>query len=59
MGAGTAGVGGDALVRGSVGWRVRVRERNGGVGGVLDDGLGRGYAEGEIGGWWQERWQLI
>ncbi len=34
-------------------------ERNPVVAALLDDGLARGYADAEIGGWLQERLQLI
>lgn len=43
----------------SVGCRVRMLERNPVVAALLDDGLARGYADAEIGGWLQERLQLI
>ncbi len=42
-----------------VGCRVRMLERNPVVAALLDDGLARGYADVEIGGWLQERLQLI
>ena len=43
----------------SVGCHVRMLERNPVVAALLDDGLARGYADPEIGGWLQERLQLI
>lgn len=55
----TAGLGRDAFVLASVGCRVRMLERNPVVAALLDDGLARGYADAEIGGWLQERLQLI
>lgn len=55
----TAGLGRDAFVLASVGCRVRMLERNPVVAALLDDGLGRGYRDPEIGGWLQERLQLI
>jgi len=55
----TAGLGRDAFVLASVGCRVRMLERNPVVAALLDDGLARGYADPEIGGWLQERLQLI
>ena len=51
----TAGLGRDAFVLASVGCRVRMLERNPVVAALLDDGLARGYADAEIGGWLQER----
>ncbi len=53
------GWGRDAFVLASVGCRVRMLERNPVVAALLDDGLARGYADAEIGGWLQERLQLI
>ena len=50
----TAGLGRDAFVLASVGCRVRMLERNPVVAALLDDGLARGYADAEIGGWLQE-----
>ena len=47
----TAGLGRDAFVLASVGCRVRMLERNPVVAALLDDGLARGYADAEIGGW--------
>ncbi|ATF90637.1 16S rRNA (guanine(1516)-N(2))-methyltransferase RsmJ [Cedecea neteri] len=55
----TAGLGRDAFVLASVGCRVRMLERNPVVAALLDDGLRRGYQDPEIGGWLQERLQLI
>ncbi len=55
----TAGLGRDAFVLASVGCRVRMLERNPVVAALLDDGLARGYADADIGGWLQERLQLI
>lgn len=55
----TAGLGRDAFVLASVGCRVRMLERNPVVAALLDDGTARGYADAEIGGWLQERLQLI
>ncbi|ELI6176354.1 16S rRNA (guanine(1516)-N(2))-methyltransferase RsmJ [Salmonella enterica] len=55
----TAGLGRDAFVLASVGCRVRMLERNPVVAALLDDGLTRGYADADIGGWLQERLQLI
>ncbi|EHG7581045.1 MULTISPECIES: 16S rRNA (guanine(1516)-N(2))-methyltransferase RsmJ [Citrobacter] len=55
----TAGLGRDAFVLASVGCRVRMLERNPVVAALLDDGLTRAYADPEIGGWLQERLQLI
>lgn len=55
----TAGLGRDAFVLASVGCRVRMLERHPVVAALLDDGLRRGYQDPEIGGWLQERLQLI
>lgn len=55
----TAGLGRDAFVLASVGCKVRMLERNPVVAALLDDGLRRGYQDAEIGGWLQERLQLI
>ena len=55
----TAGLGRDAFVLASVGCRVRMLERNPVVAALLDDGLRRGYADAEIGGWLRERLTLI
>ena len=52
-------VGIKGFVLASVGCRVRMLERNPVVAALLDDGLARGYADAEIGGWLQERLQLI
>ncbi|ELN2737018.1 16S rRNA (guanine(1516)-N(2))-methyltransferase RsmJ [Pluralibacter gergoviae] len=55
----TAGLGRDAFVLAAVGCRVRMLERNAVVAALLDDGLRRGYADAEIGGWLRERLTLI
>ena len=55
----TAGLGRDAFVLAAVGCRVRMLERNPVVAALLDDGLRRGYADAEIGGWLRERLTLI
>jgi len=55
----TAGLGRDAFVLAAVGCRVRMLERHPVVAALLDDGLQRGYRDAEIGGWLQERLQLI
>lgn len=55
----TAGLGRDAFVLASVGCRVRMLERNPVVAALLDDGLRRGYADAEIGGWLRERLELL
>ncbi|WP_183061661.1 class I SAM-dependent methyltransferase, partial [Salmonella enterica] len=55
----TAGLGRDAFVLASVGCRVRMLERNPVVAALLDDGLTRGYADADIGGWLQERLQSV
>ncbi|MFG1174772.1 16S rRNA (guanine(1516)-N(2))-methyltransferase RsmJ [Erwiniaceae bacterium CAU 1747] len=55
----TAGLGRDAFVLASVGCRVRMLERNPVVAALLDDGLTRGYADAEIGGWLRERLTLL
>ena len=55
----TAGLGRDAFVLASIGCRVRMLERNPVVAALLDDGLRRGYADAEIGGWLRERLELL
>jgi 16S rRNA (guanine1516-N2)-methyltransferase len=55
----TAGLGRDAFVLASVGCRVRMLERHPVVAALLEDGLRRGYADPEIGGWLRERLTLI
>lgn len=55
----TAGLGRDAFVLASVGCRVRMLERHPVVAALLEDGLARGYADPEIGGWLQARLTLI
>ncbi|MBV4413055.1 16S rRNA (guanine(1516)-N(2))-methyltransferase RsmJ [Enterobacteriaceae bacterium YMB-R22] len=55
----TAGLGRDAFVLACVGCRVRMLERHPVVAALLDDGLTRGYASPEIGGWLRERLTLI
>lgn len=55
----TAGLGRDAYVLASVGCHVRMLERHPVVAALLDDGLQRGYADPEIGGWLQERLTLL
>ncbi|TGC99920.1 16S rRNA (guanine(1516)-N(2))-methyltransferase, partial [Salmonella enterica subsp. enterica serovar Wilhelmsburg] len=57
--AATAGRGRDACVLAAGGCRVRMRERKPVVAALLDDGLTRGSADADIGGWLQERLQLI
>lgn len=55
----TAGLGRDAWVLAAVGCRVRMLERHPVVAALLDDGLQRGYADPDIGGWLRERLTLI
>ncbi len=55
----TAGLGRDAFVLAALGCRVRMLERNPVVAALLDDGLRRGYADAEIGGWLQQRLTLL
>jgi len=55
----TAGLGRDAYVLAALGCRVRMLERNPVVAALLDDGLRRGYADAEIGGWLRERLSLL
>ncbi|MFT8210358.1 MAG: 16S rRNA (guanine(1516)-N(2))-methyltransferase RsmJ [Symbiopectobacterium sp.] len=55
----TAGLGRDAFVLASLGCHVRMLERNPVVAALLDDGLRRGYEDGEIGIWLRERFILI
>lgn len=55
----TAGLGRDAFVLASGRLPRADAGRNPVVAALLDDGLARGYADAEIGGWLQERLQLI
>lgn len=55
----TAGLGRDAFVLASLGCHVRMLERNPVVAALLDDGLERGYRDGEIGPWLRERMTLL
>ncbi|ORM62613.1 16S rRNA (guanine(1516)-N(2))-methyltransferase RsmJ [Pantoea rodasii] len=55
----TAGLGRDAFVLAALGCRVRMLERHPVVAALLDDGLRRGYADVEIGGWLRERLTLL
>ena len=55
----TAGLGRDAFVLAALGCRVRMLERHPVVAALLDDGLRRGYADAEIGGWLRERLTLL
>ncbi|MFC3913750.1 class I SAM-dependent methyltransferase [Pseudaeromonas sharmana] len=55
----TAGLGRDAFVLASLGCRVLMLERSPVVAALLQDGLVRGYADEEIGGWLQQRLQLL
>lgn len=55
----TAGLGRDAFVLAALGCRVRMLERHPVVAALLDDGLRRGYADAEIGGWLRERLSLL
>lgn len=55
----TAGLGRDAFVLACVGCKVRLVERNPVVCALLEDGLSRAYADPEIGGFMQERMQLL
>ncbi len=55
----TAGLGRDAFVLAALGCRVRMLERHPVVAALLDDGLQRGYADAEIGGWLRERLTLL
>ena len=55
----TAGLGRDAFVLASLGCRVTLLERQPMVAALLHDGLRRGYADPEIGGWLQERLRLV
>ena len=55
----TAGLGRDAFVLAALGCRVRMLERHPVVAALLEDGLQRGYADSEIGGWLRERLTLL
>ncbi len=55
----TAGLGRDAFVLAALGCRVRMLERHPVVAALLEDGLQRGYADAEIGGWLRERLTLL
>ena len=55
----TAGLGRDAFVLAALCCRVRMLERHPVVAALLDDGLRRGYADAEIGGWLRERLTLL
>ncbi len=55
----TAGLGRDAFVLAALGCRVRMLERHPVVAALLEDGLRRGYADAEIGGWLRERLTLL
>ena len=55
----TAGLGRDAFVLAALGCRVRMLERHPVVAALLEDGLHRGYADSEIGGWLRERLTLL
>ncbi|MEI9599566.1 16S rRNA (guanine(1516)-N(2))-methyltransferase RsmJ [Moellerella wisconsensis] len=55
----TAGLGRDAFVLAALGCEVRMLERHPVVAALLDDGLQRGYADAEIGGWLKQRMTLI
>ena len=55
----TAGLGRDAFVLAALGCRVRMLERHPVVAALLEDGLQRGYADSEIGGWLRERLMLL
>ncbi|TGD39356.1 16S rRNA (guanine(1516)-N(2))-methyltransferase, partial [Salmonella enterica subsp. enterica serovar Poona] len=59
VGDAPAGLGRDAVVLASVGCRGRMLERNPVVAALLDAGRTRGYADADMGGWLQERLQLI
>ncbi len=50
----TAGLGRDAFVLAALGCQVRMLERHPVVAALLEDGLQRGYADSEIGGWLRE-----
>lgn len=56
---GTAGLGRDAFVLASLGCHVSLVERHPVVAALLDDGLARAYQDAEIGGWMQQRMQLL
>lgn len=55
----TAGLGRDAFVLAALGCEVRLYERHAVVAALLDDGLQRGYADDEIGGWLRQRMTLL
>lgn len=55
----TAGLGRDAFVLACVGCKVRLVERNPVVCALLEDGLNQAYFDPEIGGFMQERMQLL
>lgn len=55
----TAGLGRDAFVLAALGCRVRMLERHPVVAALLEDGLRRGYADAEIGGWLRDRLTLL
>lgn len=55
----TAGLGRDAFVLAALGCEVRLYERHAIVAALLDDGLQRGYADTEIGGWLRQRMTLL
>lgn len=55
----TAGLGRDAFVLAALGCQVRMLERHPVVAALLEDGLQRGYADSEIGGWLRERLTLL
>nr|WP_228729915.1 class I SAM-dependent methyltransferase [Shewanella avicenniae] len=56
---GTAGLGRDAFVLASLGCTVSLVERHPVVAALLEDGLQRAYQNAEIGGWMQQRMQLL
>ena len=56
---GTAGLGRDAFVLASLGCHVTMVERHPVVAALLEDGLRRGYEDGEIGDWLQQRLSMV